>query len=508
MISYSKTFMKRDDIRGLYPSQLNGQVAACLGQAACELLQSRGLARPVIAVGYDCRAGNLEIAQGFMLGFNQAGGQSICLGLVSTEHVYFICGEHSTEYDAGAMVTASHNPREYNGIKMVHSGCLPFSQDDLGFIARRTDELLNQNSAALDKDEYAAHMLKLAGLDRLPDCPDCKFTAVILAGHGMGAVAFAPLARLLEKKGLKSIILEGEPDGAFPCGVPNPLLPDFMKRLGEAVRANHADLGIGFDGDADRAGFTDATGQEIIPSQVLALIASAKLNSTALEAPVIMRNLCCSQLIADLFPADGKARLIDTPVGHGRIKQLMRSTAFCQQTLFAGEHSGHYFFPEFNYVDSGVLTSLNMLAIVWQMKENGEALAERLASWRRRYAWSGEINFNLTSAEATRDALLKTWQAFQGPEATRHEVQFDSSCHAQRAIISKDDYVPEKAAAPDLKMSWNNGQSGWWFVLRPSGNEPKLRLNVEAWGENAKAHCQDRTAELENLLQSCGAVRQ
>ncbi len=503
----SKEFMKRDDIRGLFPQQLNAQTAECIGQATCELLQNQGIPAPAIAVGHDCRHGNQEISRGFMTGFLKAGGKCEDLGLVSTEHVYYICGEHAQNFSAGAMVTASHNPREYNGIKMVHSGCVPFGQSDLAFIGKRTDELLSAQKPALDFGEYAKHMLKLSGLDALPDCDCVKFTAVVLAGNGMGAVAYGPIADLLEAKGLKSIILEGDPNGDFPQGVPNPLLPSFMSRLAEKVTEYHADLGIGFDGDADRAGFVDDTGKEIIPSQVHALISEAKLARTAIQHPVIMRNLCCSQLIADLFPLGGKAELIDTPVGHGRIKQLMRSDAFRNRTVFAGEHSGHYFYPEFNYVDSGVLTTLNMLSIVWQMKEQGVSLSGRLADWRKRYVWSGEINYELATAEETRAALVAIWKQTAAPGIQRLEAQNDPACGAQRVFPNEGPYDPQTAAAPDLKMLCNQGEQGWWFVLRPSGNEPKLRLNVEAWGDDAPNSCAQKTAELDAMIRACGAIR-
>ena len=350
----SQSFLKRDDIRGLYPSQLDGTVAEAIGQALVERLKSLNGGAPRIAVGHDCRHGNLEISQGLMLGILKAGGSCQDLGQVSTEHVYYACGQMADLFDAGAMVTASHNPREYNGIKFVHSHCVPFSQEDLAYLGRRTDELLASQPAKLDFEAYAKHLLALSGLDRRADSDRPLFKVLVLAGNGMGGFAFAPIAKLLERKGLQAIILEGEPNGDFPKGVPNPLLPVFMQRLGQLTLENHADLGIGFDGDADRAGFVDSCGKEIIPSHVLALIAQAKLKRHAGHA-VIMRNLCCSQLLNRLFGKLPDVTLLDTPVGHGRIKQLMRSAKYKDETLFAGEHSGHYFYPEFSYVDSGVL---------------------------------------------------------------------------------------------------------------------------------------------------------
>lgn len=502
----SKDFLKRDDVRGLYPSQLNGETAKALGQAICALLQDGGCAHPVFAVGHDCRHGNTEISQGFMLGVLLAGGVCDDLGLVSTEHVYYACGEKADRYDAGAMVTASHNPKEYNGIKFIHKGCLPFSSDELQEVGRRVDRILGDARPGMDFAEYARHLVSLAGFDKFPDAPKDEFTVLVLAGNGMGGVAFSPIAEILAKKGLHSIILEDEPNGDFPNGVPNPLLPGFMSRLSQKVLEYKANLGIGFDGDADRAGFVDAGGNEIIPSHVLALIGSEKLSKCNCGNPVIMRNLCCSQLLFHLF--EGKAEVVQTPVGHGRIKQLMRCDAFRDRAIFAGEHSGHYFYPEFNYVDSGVLTSLYMISLAWGMHKRGEALSERLGQWRDNYCWSGEINYTLPGSRETKNALMAVWKDCSAKKLQRYEVRLDQNLGAQRIFPTDGAYEPDKMAAPDLKMVQDNGGSGWWFVLRPSGNEPKLRLNVEAWGEDSCAVCKARVAELEAVVLGCGAVRQ
>ena len=192
----SKDVLKRDDVRGLYPKHLNGRVAEALGRAACELLRGEGIEHPLVAVGHDCRHGNIEIAQGFMLGFIRAGGNCEDLGLVSTEHVYYSCGKSAAKYDAGAMMTASHNPKEYNGIKLIHKGCLPFSQEELAFVGARCDELLALPQA-FDFDDYAHAIVHIAGLDK-EHASEKPFTVVVLAGGGMGAVAFGPIARLLE----------------------------------------------------------------------------------------------------------------------------------------------------------------------------------------------------------------------------------------------------------------------------------------------------------------------
>ena len=508
----SQSFLKRDDIRGLYPSQLNGMVAEAVGQAVVERLKALGETSPCIAVGHDCRHGNMEIAQGLMLGILKAGGRCRDLGLVSTEHVYYACGQMAEEFAAGAMVTASHNPKEYNGVKFIHRHCVPFGQEDLAYLGKRADELLAVKDGEMDFAAYAEHLLTLSGLQNRPDSEQPLFKVVVLAGNGMGALAFEPIAKLLERKGLQAIILEGEPNGDFPQGVPNPLLPDFMQRLGKFTLENGADLGIGFDGDADRAGFVDSTGAEIIPSQVLALIAQAKLKRVVCSpqkavrpSAVIMRNLCCSHLLETLFGNRPDVTLVDTPVGHGRIKQLMRSEKYKQGTLFAGEHSGHYFYPEFSYVDSGVLTSLNMISLAWELHDQGEKLSDLLAAWRKEYCWSGELNYNLPSKEAIFQVLCTAAQAFPG--AQRYECRMDEECKAQRVFEAQGDYRPEALPAPDLKLMQDNGVSGWWFVLRPSGNEPKLRLNVEAWGQNASADCQKMVKDVDALILQAGGVR-
>ncbi len=498
----SKNVMKRDDVRGLYPSHLNGTVAEALGRASCEMLKGKGIGRPLIAVGHDCRRGNVEISQGFMLGFMKAGGSCDDIGLVSTEHVYYTCGKPSCRYDAGAMVTASHNPKEYNGIKLIHRGCRPFSSEELAFIGSRCDELLSVPQA-FDFDEYARAIVGIAGLDKTRHGK--PFTVVVLAGGGMGAVAFAPIARILEPLGLKSIVLEGEPNGEFPNGVPNPLLPDFMKRLSQRVLEHKADLGIGFDGDADRAGFVDSNGREIIPSQVLTLIAQEKLAKTRAENPVVMCNICSSQLLQHHFK--GKAVVEQTAVGHGRIKQLMRSADYSSRTLLAGEHSGHYYYPEFNFSDSGVLSSLYMISLAWGMLEKGEKLADRLSEWRCKYRWSGELNYELPTSDDIARTIMAVFKSEKAAGVRRLEVRFDDAVGAQRVFCSDSDYDAAKIAAPDLKMVRDGGESGWWFVLRPSGNEPKLRLNVEAWGTDAAAECKRKVAAIDSVIMSCGAVR-
>ena len=492
----SSCFLKRDDIRGIYPEQLNGETARAIGIALVRLLRQRGIQTPHVCIGHDCRHGNIELSQGLALGILAEGGTYVILGEVSTEHIYFACTDNV--YSAGAMVTASHNPKEYNGIKFLHQGCLPFSQQDLKFIGETVDALLQPKTP--DFSKYADTLASFTGIDKLPDAKETLMKVAVVAGNGMGGVAFSPFVEILKKKGIEATLLEATPNGDFPLGVPNPLLPEFMQRVSQSALEHNADLGIGFDGDADRAGFADASGQEIIPSFVLALIAEHKLAATSIKHPVVMRNLCCSQFIKKHF-SDKDCEIIDTPVGHGRIKQLMRSELYNSRTIFAGEHSGHYFYPEFNYVDSGVTTSLFMISIALKFKQQGIPLAEKLNEWRKLYCWSGEINFTLKTREDAVNALVRLNETFNTQGAVRIEIKEDAVSHIQYAAPSDAPYRPLELPAADLKIINDNGDSGWWFVARLSGNEPKLRLNVEAWGPDAKESCQQKTKLLEAMMQ-------
>jgi phosphomannomutase len=485
---------KRDDLRGLWPEQFNAETAFLAGKAMALRLGQQHAA-PRVAVGHDARTGSFDLTLSFCRGL-AAGGASACrLGLVSSEQVYFVCGKYPQQYQGGAMITASHNPKQYNGAKFIHAGAAPFDADDLAFMLEYMSAELSLPEIIDSSQDFAEHILSIA---RMPeDCQQLPMRIVVAAGNGVGAEAFRPIAERLAAQKIDTFFLDPEPDGNFPKGVPNPLLPDYMRRLGDAVCQQEADLGIGFDGDADRAGFVDHRGQEIIPSQVLALVARRKLQNAAQKQsgqprPMIFRNLCCSRLLEDLFPAAGAVELLDTPVGHGKVKLLMRHPSYRQRVLFAGEHSGHYFYPEFFYVDSGMLTSLQLLGYARQLKALGRSLADELQPWRERYCWSGEINFGLPQQSMIFPILERICREQLLAGCRRHEIRVDEAIGLQRVFTSAEPYRPADLPAADLKIDYvdPSGRHGHWLVLRPSGNEPALRLNVEAWGENAAARCQ------------------
>lgn len=505
---------KRDDVRGVYGPQFNAFVAEEVAAAYVEFLRREfGLAAPCVAVGRDARQGSIDLLLAFCRGVARAGGKALRLGLVSSEICYHAAGSRA-DLAGAAMITASHNPGEYNGVKMVKRGAVPLSTAELGalrdvVLARPRPELPETLDLGPD---FTRTMLELAGFSGTIDLGLREPLRVYVeAGNGVGAVAFRPIAEALVRSGQFTFDWgNAEPNGGFPQGVPNPLLDRFVKGMGRRVRALGADLGVGFDGDADRAGFVDGTGEGITCSQVLALLAPELVAASGVVNPVVMANLCCSELLREVFPAGCGVDVVSTPVGHAKIKELMRSAEYRQRVVFAGEHSGHYFYPSFHYVDSGNLTTLLMLKVAAKAKASGGSLAGLLADWRRRYVWSGEINYRLPTTQAVLDALDELYAVYAGQgdwSGVRIEpgTGFWRVCQGQPGEV----YAAATARPQDLKfrLSSVSGDAGWWFVVRPSGNEPMLRLNVEGWGAAAAATMRAGRNRVARVLGKHGGVR-
>ena len=512
--------VKRDDVRGAWPEQLSPAMVSCFGAGFARLLEGKGAAHPCVVLGYDARHGSADLAAAFARGFHANGGQVVDLGLCSTEHVYYMTGRYEGRYAGGAMITASHNPKGDNGIKFVLSGARPPDSTDLAALQvhviaelRRDFSDVSGARATLDpKEEFADFALALVGLDLLPAGIASGRRVVVSAGNGVGGVAFAPLAQRLERLGFEFIFLDETPDGDFPHGVPNPLSAAFVGRLKDCVASERADLGIGFDGDGDRAGFITAAGVEVTASQVIALLAERLLAAAGPDA-VLMRNLCCSRLLVDTFGSRPSVTIVDTPVGHGKIKQLMRHEHYRDRVAFAGEHSGHYFYREFYYVDSGTLTALHMLRLLAEgVPPNGRSLDDVLQPWSDAYAWSTEINYGFGSAEAVRQAAAALEDAFRDSGGTRYEIREDPALGLDRAfpVAADDIYDPFTRSIYDLKLEFDqdNG-SGWWFVVRPSGNESafQLRLNVESWGGDPAAATARHVQDIETVFAAFGGSR-
>ncbi len=474
-------------------------------------------------IGYDARLASPEMARAFASGFMDGGGAMTSIGMVSSEYIYFICGKESDRYDVGAMITASHNPPEYNGCKFVHGGAVPFTGADLQFLkdfllasslpeSPYRDDVEQRLEIRDIREDYADHMMAISPAKSLPPTEQETLRIVVAAGNGVGARAFAPIAERLAQRGVQTIWLDPEPDGRFPNGTPNPLLPSYVSRLAAKVLECKADLGIGFDGDADRAGFVAEDGLEVTGSQVLAMIMDCKQSLMAdmaeAQPKLVFRNICCSQLVSDHAAGLSNIEIMDTPVGHGQIKQLMRHEALRSRVIFAGEHSGHFYYPEFYFVDSGTLSSLYLIYLAMRCKTRNTSIGKMAAPWRGCYHWSTEINYEFPKdPEGTpmerrlvNQVFQKLGNAFSGHGFRREEIRKDAELGLCRAFPAEGSYDLVHQEVPDLKVISAIPGERFWMVVRPSGNEPVLRVNIETMGTDKAAFCRELTAFIDQQI--------
>lgn len=485
---------KRDDFRGKYPVHLNEDVAYHLGWALMEtaLKQPKGGngEAPEVAVGWDARLSSPSLARALMLGLSDHGATVRSVGQCSSEMLYFAVGSRKS-MAGGVMITASHNPKDENGFKIVKRGAESISGAELSAIAEKTGELLKrdvQPACSLPVGEaYADRVIQESGIRRQWD--GGRLRVVVEAGNGVGAVAFREVARKLPY--LEVLYFNARPNGEFPICLPNPVKPDYMGMVREHVLDNGADVGLAFDGDGDRVGAVDSQGQIITPSEVMAIIVDRLLpdeddagNPLRHGDREIMYNLTCSRLVPDLVRSKGATALM-TPVGHGQIKPILRVHSSEQYRrehgrtcVFAGEHSGHYFFPTFYYADSGTTAGLMILERVLGLREQNRGLDERIAEWRRNYFAIPETNFDMrrpdpTIAKAKQDALL---------DGCVRAVEEHGKKRGGKPVEVYDaapDPAHPEIAWPSLKLEFEDDGYDWWLCVRPSGNEPLLRLNLE-----------------------------
>jgi len=331
----------------------------------------------------------------------------------------------------------------------------------------------------------------------------------------MGGMTFRPVAESLEKllPGLKCVFSNETPDGSCPICTPSPLLEEYLDLLGNRVRKENADLGICFDGDADRAGFVDNAGQ-LIDTSLVSIILFQMLSPLHPDCLHVMGNLNSSMRFTDFvekYINSGKwnGQFVMTPVGHAKIKGLMRVEPYFDKKshkskiLFASEHSGHYFYPDFFYADSGMTTALFMIRKARQVKAAGQMLSQELEPWRKGYLASGEINVEVDKddtaiakikqiADKYVTGTKRQWRGIvEGQVPGTHEVE---------TFEDVNPYNPETLEALDLRIdSAENETPRWWFSVRKSGNEPKLRLNVES---ESKPHMQILRDELLSIIRA------
>ena len=433
----SAAVFKAYDIRGIVPDELDEELARRVGAAFVTVLRDEadGVPPAGVIVGYDMRPSSPGMAAAFAQGATSQGVDVTLIGLASTDELYCASGLLDLP---GAMFTASHNPAQYNGIKLCRAGAAPVGQETgLAAIAALVDgdELTPSATPGrvTERDmlaDYAAHLRGLVPLDGIR-----PLTVAIDAGNGMGGHT---VPAVLSGLPLRIVELYFELDGSFPNHEANPIEPDNLRDLQAAVVAERADLGLAFDGDADRCFVVDETGALVSPSTLTALIAERELRRV--PGATVIHNLITSRSVPEVVVENGGTP-VRTRVGHSFIKQRMAETG----AVFGGEHSGHFYFADFWRADSGMLAALHVLAA---LGEQDGPLSALLSSYDR-YVASGEINSTVTDQAAS---MHRVRTAFTGRDG-----------------VTLDDLDGLTVAAAD-----------WWFNLRPSNTEPLLRLNAEA----------------------------
>ena len=433
-MNQTPNIFKAYDIRGLVDSEITPDFTFATGLAFARFLQQERQPATVV-VAQDMRPSSPALADAFSAGVTATGLDVIRIGLASTDMLYFASGKLGLP---GAMFTASHNPAAYNGIKLCLSGARPIGKESgLQVIERfvRQGSPLEIRSVGVETkqemlEEYVDHLLSLVNLDSIR-----PLTVVIDAGNGMaGHTAPAIFARL----NCTVIPMYYELDGSFPNHEANPIDPDNLRDLQRAVKKHKADLGLAFDGDADRCFLVDENGQAINPSDLTSLIAHRELVKH--PGSTIIYNLISSRAVLEVIAENGGTGL-RSRVGHSYIKAMMAES----EAIFGGEHSGHFYFKDFWRADSGALAALHAIAALGERKKS---MSQILAPYQR-YVCSGEINSKVNDAQA---AMAGVEKAF----AKRKAVEVD---HLDGLSVIGDT---------------------WWFNLRPSNTEPLLRLNVEA----------------------------
>jgi phosphomannomutase len=433
--------VKAYDVRGTVPDQLDDTVARALGTAFVEMLRESGDDADRIVTAHDMRESGPGLAAAFARGANAAGAAVVQIGLASTDELYYAAGSLGLP---GAMFTASHNPARYNGIKLCRAGARPVGQESgLVVVRRRAEQLLDDLNAGADGSarveqrdllaDYAAHLRSLVDLSGIR-----RLKVIVDAGNGMGGYTVPAVLgdQVLPGLPLDIVPLYFELDGSFPNHEANPLDPANLVDLQKAIRAQGADIGLAFDGDADRCFVIDEHGDPVSPSAITALVAVREL--ARFPGSTIIHNLITSAAVPEIVAEQG-GRPVRSRVGHSFIKADMART----NAVFGGEHSAHYYFRDFWFADTGMLAAMHVLAALGGQPR---PLSELAAEYER-YSASGEINSTVDDVPAK---VADVRAAFLGAD-------FDE---LDGLTVRLDD--------------------GSWFNLRASNTEPLLRLNVEA----------------------------
>ncbi len=440
--SFPAAVFKAYDVRGLYGQEIDGELAERVGRAFARVLaelSGHAVGDLTIGLGRDMRLTAPELAARYRDGMLSSGASVIDAGEVGTEMLYFLVG--SRGLDGGLMCTASHNPKPYTGAKLVREGALALSGDSgierVRELAEADEPAAGSPGELSEVDVYEDFQRSaLSFIDPAVISDATRPPRVVVdGGSGMAGPMVGPL---LEGLGLELLETYWTPDGSFPDHEPNPLLEENRRVIVENVRSFGADLGIAWDGDADRCFFIDEDGEFVDGDFMTALLAGALLERPENAGADILYDVRASRAVADVVIAAGGHPHVNR-VGHAFFKTRMRE----EGSLFGGEVSGHYYFRDFYCADSGTLPALLMLELLCR---RGVRLSELLAPYRERYFISGEINSEVADQQAKIDELAEVYD--------------------------------------DAQLSWLDGVSvdypEWHFNVRPSNTEPLLRLCLES----------------------------
>ncbi len=439
---------KAYDIRGLVPQEMDTDVAYRIGRALVAFLDV-----DTVVVGRDMRISGPKLQAELMRGITEQGANVVDIGLVSTDTLYFAVGKY--EYPAGVMITASHNPAGYNGFKICREEARALSlESGIGdirdmVVSGEFGEPRGETGTITERDvteAYAEHVLGIIDPTKIR-----PMKIAVDAGNGMAGKLTPPV---FEKLPLEIVPLYFELDGTFPNHEANPIEPENIRDLQRAVVEHGCDLGVAFDGDADRMFLIDENGEFIGGDMTTAMVSLQMLKKH--PGSSIVYNLICSRTVPEIIEEHG-GTAIRSRVGHSFIKALMRD----EDAIFGGEHSGHFYFRDNWYADSGLIAMLTVLEL---LSEGDETLSQTLAPIDSRVR-SGEINSEVTDSAA----VLKNVEAFYAEQGADID-------HLDGLTVEFDD---------------------WWFNLRGSNTQPLLRLNVEA---DDQGTLQEKTDEVLRLV--------
>ena len=428
---------KAYDIRGVYGEQIDGDVAEGIGRAFARVLGAlahKPTAELRVGLGRDMRLTAPELSERYRRGLIAEGAHVLDAGMVGTEMLYYLVG--SRELDGGLMCTASHNPKQYTGAKLVERGAVALSGDaGIADVRRTLEEGLGEATGGGSSEEVdVAAEFREAALKFIDPSAVRPLKVVLDGGNGMAGPMVGPILERLD--GLELVRTYWEPDGEFPDHEPNPLLEENRRFIVAKVREEGADLGIAWDGDADRCFFIDGTGEFVAGDFMTALLAESILQKR--PGAEILYDIRASRAVPDTVEANGGRALVNR-VGHAFFKTRMRD----EGGVFGGEVSGHYYFADFYNADSGTIPALLILELLGQ---KGATLAELLEPYRSKYFISGEINSEVADQDAKLVELRERYSDARQSELDGVSVDYDD----------------------------------WHFNVRPSNTEPLLRLTLES----------------------------